>query len=122
MSDIEMRNIERFSLVSPQYAKCVVRGDTVYLAGLIAENWDGDMTAQASEIFAQIDALLAEAGASKSTLLSLQVFITSFDDYPAFKSAYAAWIDPDNLPARATVRADLLDPKLKIEIMGVAAR
>ena len=117
-----MSDIERFSLVSPQYAKCVARGETVYLAGLIAENWDGDMTAQANEIFAQIDALLAEAGASKSTLLSLQVFITSFDDYPAFKAAYAAWIDPDNLPARATVRADLLDPKLKIEIMGVAAR
>ena len=49
------------------------------------------------------------------------VYIRSFEDYAAFKQTYADWIDHDNLPARATVRADLLDPKLKIEILATAA-
>ncbi|MEM8988592.1 MAG: RidA family protein [Pseudomonadota bacterium] len=113
--------VKRFDPVPTQYSKAVVHGDTVYLAGLIAENWDKDITGQTNEIFKQIDDLLAEAGTDKSNILSFTVYVATFDDYAAFKEAYAAWIDPDNLPARATVRADLLDPKLKIEIQTIAA-
>ena len=113
--------LKRFDPVPTQYSKAVVSGGTIYLAGLIAEDWDKDITGQAAEIFAQMDQLLVGAGGDKSTLLSLTVYIASFDDYAAFKDAYAAWIDPENLPARATVRADLLDPKLKIEIQAAAA-
>ena len=97
-------------------------GDTIYLAGLIADTWDGDIAVQASEIFVQIDALLARAGSNRSQLISLTCWITDFDDYAGFNAAYDGWIDPDNLPARATVRADLLDPRLRIEIMAIAAK
>ena len=35
--------IKRFDPVPTQYAKAVVRGDTVHLAGLIAEDWEQDI-------------------------------------------------------------------------------
>ena len=113
--------IKRLEPVPTQYSKAVIRGDTVYLAGLIAEDWEGDIKGQSADIFAQIESLLAAAGSDKSRLLSITVYIKTFDDYAVFKEAYANWIDHDNLPARATVRADLLDPKLKIEIQASAA-
>jgi enamine deaminase RidA (YjgF/YER057c/UK114 family) len=106
---------------TPRYSKAVVHGGTVYLAGLIAENWDGDVSAQANEIFAQIDQLLAKAGTDRSRVLSMTCWLKDFADYAAFNAAYDAWIDPRNLPARATVRADLLDPRLRIEIMTIAS-
>lgn len=113
--------IERFDTVPTQYAKSVMHGDTLYFAGLIAEDFEGDIAAQSNEIFAQIDALLAARGKSKSDLLSITVFIASFNEYAAFKETFAKWIDHANLPARATVRAELLDPRLKVEIQGIAA-
>ncbi len=112
---------KRIDPVPTQYSKAVCHGSTVYLAGLIAEDWDKDITGQTNDIFAQMDTLLTAAGTNKSNLLTLTVYIQSFDDYAAFKAAYADWIDHNNLPARATVRADLLDPKLKIEIQATAS-
>ncbi|MEQ8261920.1 MAG: RidA family protein [Gimesia chilikensis] len=114
--------IDRTGEVSGQYSKAVAYGSLVFLAGLIPENWDLDMKGQAKEIFAQIDDLLQKSGSHRSRLLSLQVFIQSFEDYGEFKEAYAQWVDTENLPARATVRAELLDPRIKVEIMAVAAR
>ena len=55
----------------------VVRGNTVYLAGQVADKTAGGAVgAQTAEILAQIDALLAEAGTDKSRLLSCQVYIS----------------------------------------------
>jgi len=113
--------IKRTAGVPGQYSKSVMHGDTLYIAGLIAEDWGGDMAAQTDNIFMQIDELLAAAGAVKSNLLSMNVFIASFDDYGVFKERFDVWIDHANLPARATVQARLLDPKLKIEITAIAA-
>lgn len=113
--------IERFEGQPGQYSNMVKHGGVAYLAGLIATNWDGDITQQCQEIFAQIDDLLAKAGTDRSRLLTVQVFITDFAHYAAFKTAYQDWLSGENLPARATVRADLLDEKLLIEIMCTAA-
>jgi len=106
---------------TPRYSKVVKHAGTVYLAGLIAETWDADIATQSQEVFGQIDALLAVAGTDKSKLLSMTCWIADFADYGVFNETYDGWIDAGNLPARATVRAELLDPKLKIEIMVTAA-
>ncbi len=114
--------IDRRHQVAGQYSKVVACGNHIYLSGLIPENWDLDMRAQAREVFRQIDELLAEFSSDRSSLLSVQVYIQSFDEYAEFKEEYGKWIDPDNLPARATVQAELLDSRIKIEIMAVASR
>ncbi|MEJ5219894.1 MULTISPECIES: RidA family protein [Rhodobacterales] len=112
--------IERLDL-TPRYSKIVKRGDIVYLAGLIAETWDADIAIQSQEVFNQIDELLAKAGTNKSRLLTMTCWIADFADYGVFNETYDGWIDTQNLPARATVKAELLDPTLKIEIMVTAA-
>jgi enamine deaminase RidA (YjgF/YER057c/UK114 family)/rhodanese-related sulfurtransferase len=113
-------SIERHE-VTPRYSQLVVRGDTAYIAGQIADDFDGDISKQTSEVLAKIDALLERAGSSKSQLLSLTVWVTDFAEYEAYNEVYDAWIDPDNKPARATVQAALVDPRLKVEMMVVAA-
>ncbi|MCP5365972.1 MAG: RidA family protein [Hyphomicrobiales bacterium] len=106
---------------NPQFAQATVHGGFVFIAGQIADDWDKDIVGQSEEIFAKIDAILAAATSDKSRLLSLTVFIKDFADYAAYKAAYVGWLDAETMPARATVAAEMLDPKILIEIQGVAA-
>ena len=105
-----------------QFAKAVVWRDTVYLAGIIPNRWDADIAGQAHDVFSRIDSALEAAGTTRARLLSLTVYLRSFEDYDGFRTAYEQWIDADALPARATVRAELRDPRIRIEIMAIAAR
>ena len=114
--------IERHD-VNPRMSKCVVHGNTVYLAGIVANDPKGkDMTAQTKEILAQIDGYLAKAGTDKSKLLSANIWITSMSEFAAMNAVWDAWVSPGNTPARATVEANLATPDYKVEIMVVAAK
>ena len=56
--------------VGPRMSKAVVHGNTVYLAGIVADSPKGkSMTEQTKNILAQIDGFLAKAGTDKSKLL-----------------------------------------------------
>jgi enamine deaminase RidA (YjgF/YER057c/UK114 family) len=99
----------------------VVHGNTVYLAGQVADDTSLDAEGQTADILAQIDALLAEAGTDKSRLLSVQIFLADMADFPAMNRAWDAWFDRANPPARATVQALLAGPAWKVEITGIAA-
>ncbi len=114
-------NIERHEPTA-HYAQAVTHGSTVNLSGQIADDWDLDIAGQARQVFSKIDTLLATAGSDKSRILSMTCWISDFSDYAAFNDAYDAWVEADNLPARATVKAELLDPRLRIEIMVTAAK
>lgn len=107
--------------VGPRYSQLVVYDGTAYIAGQIADDFDADVRVQAGQVFDKLDRLLAQAGATKSALLSLTVWIADFADYGAFNETYDGWVDPEGKPARATVRAELLDPRLRVEIAAVAA-
>jgi enamine deaminase RidA (YjgF/YER057c/UK114 family) len=99
----------------------VVHGNTVYLAGQVADDTSLDAEGQTADILRQIDTLLAEARTDKSHLLSCQVFLADIADVAAMNRAWDAWLDNANPPARATVEAKLVDPRWKVEITGIAA-
>ncbi len=102
-------------------SKAVVHGNTVYLAGITADDRSPAVEDQCRQILDKIDALLAEAGTSKSNVLSAQIWLTDINNWARFNTVWDAWVDPDNTPARATVEAKLAAPGLLIEIMVVAA-
>jgi len=107
----------------PRMSKAVVHGNTVYLAGIVANEPKGkDMTAQAKDILAQIDGLLAKAGTDKSKLLSANIWVTDMKEFAAMNAVWDAWVSPGNTPARATVEAGLASPDYKVEIMVVAGK
>jgi enamine deaminase RidA (YjgF/YER057c/UK114 family) len=105
----------------PHIAGAVVHGDTVYLQGITADP-GGDVASQTKQVLERIDALLALAGTDKSKLLSAQVWLSDIRLFEAHNVAWNAWVDRDNPPARACVRADLVRPGLLVEIMVTAAR
>ena len=110
------------SETTTRWSQLVEYGDMAYLSGVIAETWNADIEQQSKEMFAQVDALLAKAGTDKSKILTMTFWIANLDDYAGFNAVYDAWVDKNNLPARATVKAELVDPRLRIEVMTVAAK
>jgi enamine deaminase RidA (YjgF/YER057c/UK114 family) len=114
--------IERHE-VGPRMSKAVVHGDTVYLAGIVADNPEGkSVTDQTKDIVAQIDGLLAKAGTDKTKLLSVNIYITDMANFAEMNAVWDAWVSQGNTPARATVEAKLATPDYKVEIMVVAAK
>src|SRR6516165_8211671 len=114
--------IERHE-TGPRMSKAVIHGDTVYLAGIVADNPKGKSTAeQTRSILSQIDSFLATAGTNKTKLLSANIWITDMANFAEMNAIWDAWVSPGNTPARATVEAKLASPDYKVEIMVVAAR
>ena len=109
--------------VGPRMSKVVVHGNTVYLAGIVADNPKGkNTTEQTKDILGQIDRFLAKAGTDKSKLLSANIWITDMAKFAEMNAVWDAWVSPGNTPARATVEAKLAAPGYHVEIMVVAAK
>ena len=104
-------------------SKAVIHGDTVYLAGIVADSPKGKSVAeQTKNILSQIDGFLALAGTDKTKLLSANIWIIDMANFAEMNSVWDSWVSPGNTPARATVEAKLASPDYKVEIMVVAAR
>lgn len=107
----------------PRMSKAVVHGDTVYLAGQVADKTKGASVAdQTDEILAMIDDLLAQAGSDKTKILSATIWLTDMSTFPEMNSKWDAWVVQGATPARATVQANLAAPDYKVEIAVIAAR
>ena len=106
----------------PRMSGAVVHGNTVYLAGQVANQSAGQsVTEQTKEILSIIDSLLAEAGTDKSKILMANIWLTDMGTFQEMNAVWDSWVSPGNAPARATVEAKLAAPGLDVEIMVVAA-
>src|SRR3954454_7507609 len=106
----------------PRMSRVVVRVDKVYLCGLTAADTSQDVKGQTRQILERIDHYLREAGTSKSNLLTANLWIKDMALFADMNSVWNEWVDPQNPPARACVRADLARPEVLVEIMVNAAK
>jgi enamine deaminase RidA (YjgF/YER057c/UK114 family) len=81
-----------------------------------------DIKTQTRSVLAQIDALLARAGSSKTRLLSTMIYLTTFDNFKSMNEEWLAWLPVGMGPARATIgNITLANPKWLIEVVVTAA-
>ena len=74
-------SIQRFE-TGPRMSQVVVHGNTVYLAGVVANKAAGEsVTKQTQDILSIIDGHLAKAGTDKSKLLSATIYITDMKTF-----------------------------------------
>ena len=114
-------SIER-KKVGPRLSQAVAHGDTVYLAGIVADHPIPDVAAQTGQVLDQIDKLLAECGTDKSKLLMATIWLTDIRNFDQMNSVWDQWVVPGHTPARACVEARLAQTKYLVEIRVVAAR
>lgn len=105
----------------PRLSEASVHGNLIYCSGMIPEDTTQDITGQVKQALGEIDSLLARGGSDKTKILSAVIFLADIADFAAMNAVWDAWVVPGQTPARATVQAKLNDPKMKVEIVVVAA-
>ena len=109
------------------YSQAIDCGDLVFLSGqipLVPETGlvaDGGLEAQAHQMFANIQAVLAEAGMSLSNVVKTTVFMTDLSLFAAFNSIYAEYFKAP-YPARSCVEVSALPKGVLVECELIARR
>ena len=103
-------------------SQIVIHGDTVYLAGQVADDANADIAVQTRQVVDKIEALLDEAGSDKTKILSAQVWIASMGHFAQMNEVWDNWVPEGHAPARACIEARLASPDLLVEIGVIAAR
>ena len=115
-------------LKSPElpYSWGIKVGSTLFISGATSRDPDtyqpvtGDMATQTQRIFGNIGFVLEEAGMSFGDLVSCRVFLDDPRGFSVMNRAYAESVPAAAPPARATVRASLMNPVFSTEIQCVA--
>jgi enamine deaminase RidA (YjgF/YER057c/UK114 family) len=107
----------------PRMSQAVVHGQTVYLAGQVADQAKGKSVGeQTREILATVDRLLVEAGSDRTRILSATIYLADIGSFAEMNAEWDAWIPAGHAPARATVEAKLAAPAYTVEIACIAAK
>lgn len=108
--------------VGPRMSNAVVHGDTVYLAGQVADSTAKDVKGQTAEVLAKIEAALSSVGSDKTKILSATIYLSNIGSFADMNSVWDGWVSQGNTPARTTVEARLAAPGYLVEITVVAAK
>src|SRR4051794_3108755 len=103
----------------PIISKVVVCDNLVFTSGVVGEP-GGDVATQTAQVLDKIDSLLGEVGASRSSILSAQVWLADMADFASHNEVWDRWVDPANAPVRACVGAQLYRPDILVEIRVIA--
>eukprot|EP00007_Cunea_sp_BSH-02190019_P002263 CAMPEP_0174229024 /NCGR_PEP_ID=MMETSP0417-20130205/92_1 /TAXON_ID=242541 /ORGANISM="Mayorella sp, Strain BSH-02190019" /LENGTH=339 /DNA_ID=CAMNT_0015306521 /DNA_START=53 /DNA_END=1072 /DNA_ORIENTATION=+ len=116
-----MRSVNGFLYVSGCSSR---RADNTHIGAEqdpVSGEWKLDIVAQTEAVIKNIEAILAEAGATLADLVDLTVFLVDMKDYKGMNEAYNKYFDQDTGPTRTTVAVHQLPhPNLLIEIKAVA--
>ena len=101
-------------------------GQTIFVSGQVAFDPDGnvvggdDMKAQSTQVFENIRAVLAEAGATMDDVVKITAFLTDLSRYSDYSAARAEAF-PNNIPASTAVSAPaLVMPYFLVEVEAIA--
>jgi 2-iminobutanoate/2-iminopropanoate deaminase len=109
----------------PVISDAVTLGDVVYLSGRAPVDpatltvLEGGFDLQARSVLADIDAVLALAGSSRSRVLRVECFLADAADFPAWNRLWCEHFATPR-PARTTVVAAFAVPGILIELQVTA--
>ena len=108
------------------YSQAVRTGQLVFLSGQIpldpatGQLVPGGIEAQTRQVFTNIAAILAAAGATFDHVVSATVYVADMNDFAKVNEIYATYFSAP-APARATVQVARLPKDSLVEIQVVAA-
>jgi 2-iminobutanoate/2-iminopropanoate deaminase len=107
------------------YSQAIRCGDLVFVSGQLAlkpghSEFAGEtIQEQTEQIFANLRAILEEAGSGLDRLVKTTVFLVDLADFPGMNEVYARHVG-DAPPARSTVEISALPSGALIEIEAIA--
>ncbi len=121
----EIVQTERAPQAIGPYSQAVKIGPLLFTSGQIpldprtGEFVAGGIEEQTEQVFVNLTAILAEAGAQLSQVVKTTVFLADMDDFAAMNRVYARYFS-EQPPARSTVQAAKLPRGARVEIEIIA--
>src|SRR5213080_5580190 len=109
------------------YSQAIRAGGLVFVSGQLALRPGGHelvgegIAEQTEQVFANLAAILEEAGSGVDRLVKTTVFLTDLGDFAGMNEVYAQHVG-DQPPARATIEVSALPSGAKVEIEAIAVR
>ena len=107
------------------YSQGIVANGVVYTAGQVAlvpgtgKLLEGDIQAQAAQVFKNLTAVLDAAGSSLDRVVKTTVYLKDMNDFAAMNAIYDTFFQGDP-PARTTIQVARLPLDALIEIEMIA--
>jgi 2-iminobutanoate/2-iminopropanoate deaminase len=107
------------------YSQGMVVGDFLFTSGQIPLRADGtllegDITAQTTQVLANLKAVIEAAGANLSKVLKTTVFLKNLDDFVPMNKVYGDTFG-NHTPARSTVQVAKLPRDVLVEIEAIVS-
>jgi 2-iminobutanoate/2-iminopropanoate deaminase len=107
------------------YSQAIKANGFVFVSGQLSlrpgdkELSAGDIGAQTEQVFANLRAILEEAGTSLDNLVKTTVFLQNLDDFAGMNEVYSKHVG-ERPPARSTVEVAKLPSGALVEIEAIA--
>ena len=125
MSLQQVRTGEAYESSAP-LSQAIRHEDTVYVSGNVpvdpatGELVEGGVGPQTRQVLENVEAVLTEAGSSTDSVVRAGVFMTDMDAFGEMNAVYEEFMS-EPYPARTTVRAEMANPDILVEIDVIAA-
>ncbi|HET7554218.1 MAG TPA: Rid family detoxifying hydrolase [Gaiellaceae bacterium] len=107
------------------YSQAIRAGDLVFVSGQLALRPDhaeivsDSIEEQTEQVFANLRAILEQAGSGLDRLVKTTVYLADLGDFAAMNEVYAKHVGAEP-PARATIEVSALPSGAKVEIDAIA--
>jgi 2-iminobutanoate/2-iminopropanoate deaminase len=107
------------------YSQAIRAGDLLFVSGQLALRPDhaeivsDSIADQTEQVFANLQAILEQAGGGLDRLVKTTVYLTDLGDFAAMNEVYARHVGSQP-PARATIEVSALPSGAKVEIEAIA--
>ncbi|NOS98885.1 MAG: RidA family protein [Methylotenera sp.] len=107
------------------YSQAMLVGDLLFTSGQIPLRADGtllegDITAQTTQVLANLKAVIEAAGAGLNKVVKTTVFLKNLDDFVAMNKVYGDTFGT-HTPARSTVQVAKLPRDVLVEIEAIVS-
>ena len=107
------------------YSQAIAIGDLLFTSGQIPLRADGtlnngDITAQTTQVLANLKAVIEAAGGSLNKVVKTTVFMKNLDDFAAMNKVYGDTFG-NYTPARSTVQVAKLPRDVLVEIEAIVS-
>lgn len=108
------------------YSGAALFGNLIWTSGQVPAREDGaiprGIRAQMEVVFDNLESTLAAAGGSLDTILKVNGFLASLDDFEGYNEAYLRRLAGRGLPPRTTVEVTRFPPPMRVELEVIAHR
>jgi 2-iminobutanoate/2-iminopropanoate deaminase len=113
--------------VGPYNQAIAASGQMVFVAGQIPLDPStgeivgaNDIVKQTEQVMANLEAVVAAAGAKTQDIVKTTVFLANMNDFAAMNEVYGRYFDNASAPARACVQVSRLPKDVLVEIECIA--